>query len=175
MLHHEYETVVIMRPDLDDADTTAITDKLEAVIRDQQGHMLIQDDWGKRKLAYPIQNHQRGQYVLFNFLGPNHLVAELERIIRIEDRIIRFLTVHLADAVDVPVRLAQAEQRRQELAEAKAKAAAEAAERAAEAAREAELQAAEEERQKAEQARQQTDGEENADQQTSNKHSTAAE
>ncbi len=107
MLHNEYETVVILRPDLDDAATYGLIEKFEQVITGNAGHLLIRDDWGKRKLAYPIQKHQKGHYVLISHLAPSSLVTELERRIRNEDSVIRFLTAKVADAVDVPVRLEQ--------------------------------------------------------------------
>lgn len=127
MLLNEYETVVIVRPDLDDAETFEILDGLDGVITEHAGHVLLRDDWGKRKLAYPIKRHLKGHYFVVNYLAPNDLVIEYERKIRIEDRIIRFLTVKLGDAVDVPVRLEQAaEVRRVREEEAAARAAAEA-------------------------------------------------
>ena len=137
VLHNEYETVVITRPDLDDADTTGIIEKLERVIQENGGHLLIRDDWGKRKLAYPIRKHQKGHYTIISHLAPAPLISELERNIRIEDRVIRFLTVRIADAVDVPVRLERAEEERKVKAEQEAKAKAE---------QEARAKAAEEER-----------------------------
>jgi small subunit ribosomal protein S6 len=137
VLHNEYETVVITRPDLDDADTSEIIEKLEKVIDDNGGHLLIRDDWGKRKLAYPIRKHQKGHYSIISHLAPATLIIELERNIRIEDRIIRFLTVRIADAVDVPVRLKKAEEERKVKSEQEAKQRAEA---------EARAKAAEEER-----------------------------
>jgi small subunit ribosomal protein S6 len=114
VLHHnEYETIVILRPDLDDSVTTGLIEKLEQIITGQGGHILLRDDWGKRKLAYPIAKHQKGHYTLIAHLAPPELVTELERRIRNEDSIIRFLTSKVDDAVDVPVRMEQmAEQRR---------------------------------------------------------------
>ena len=133
-LFHEYETVIIVRPDLDDADTIAIIEKFEVILKDRGGHLLLRDDWGKRKMAYAIQNHQKGHYVLLNHLSPAEIVAELERNIRNEDRVIRFMTVLMDRAVDVPDRLEKAaEVRAQRAAEAKARAEEE-ARRAAEAA-----------------------------------------
>ena len=137
VLHNEYETVVITRPDMDDADTATIIEKFESVIADNGGHLLIRDDWGKRKLAYPIRKHQKGHYTLISHLAPAPLISELERNIRIEDRVIRFLTVRIADAVDVPVRLEKAEEERKVRAEQQSKAKAE---------MEARAKAAEEER-----------------------------
>lgn len=141
MLLNEYETVLVIRPDLDDAATYATIEKFEGVIADQGGHMLIRDDWGKRKLAYPINRHLKGHYALLEHLAPAELIDELERLVRIDDSVLRFLTVKTADAVDVPGRMAQAAERRAEMeAEAKARAEREAA-AAAEAAARQEFQA----------------------------------
>ncbi len=127
MLTHEYETVVIFRPDLDDAVTKEHVERLESFITENSGTMLLKDEWGKRKLAYPIANHLKGHYVLYNFLGPASSVAEIERRIRINDNIIRFMTVKLDDNVDIPARVATAaEERAKREEEAAAKAAAEA-------------------------------------------------
>lgn len=112
VLHNEYETVVIVRPDLDDNDTYEIISKFEGVIDDNGGHMLIRDDWGKRKLAYPIAKHHKGHYVLLSHLAPTEMLIELERNIGIEDRVLRFLTVRISDSVDVPARLKLAEEER---------------------------------------------------------------
>jgi small subunit ribosomal protein S6 len=126
---HEYETMIVIRPDLDDAVTSGIVEKLEAVITEKSGTILIRDDWGKRKLNYPIAKNQKGHYVLLNYLVKPAEVAELERKIRIDDNVVRFLTIKIAEAVDVPTRIEQAaEQRRQREIEAKARAEAEARE-----------------------------------------------
>lgn len=131
MLTHEYETVVILRPDLDDSDTRENIEKLETIIADNSGKMLLKDEWGKRKLAYPINNHLKGHYVLFNFLGPATAIDEIERKIRINDRIIRFMTVKLEDNVDIPAKLANAaEVRAKREEEARVKAEQEAARQA---------------------------------------------
>lgn len=138
MLTHEYETVVIFRPDLDDAVTKENTAKLEAVITENKGTMLLTDDWGKRKLAYEIDRHLKGHYVLYNFLGDPAAIEEIERRIRINDSIIRFMTVKLEENVDIPARVATAAEeraRREEEARVRAE------EAAAEAARLAELEA----------------------------------
>lgn len=108
MLLHEYETTLIIRPDMDDPSTYGIVERIEGVINDNGGTLLLRDDWGKRKLAYAIEKHLKGHYVLLDFLGPAEMVAELERRIRITDGVIRFLTVRTADAVDVETRVAEA-------------------------------------------------------------------
>lgn len=133
-LLNEYETVIVIRPDLDDGQTYGIVDGLEEVITGNGGHLLIRDDWGKRKLAYAVQRHQKGHYVLQSYIAPPALVSEYERKIRIEDNIIRFLTVKIADSVDVPERLEQAAEVRRVRAEEAARRAEAEAEAAAAAA-----------------------------------------
>jgi len=150
MAHHEYETIIIIRPDLDDADTTAISEKVKTVLEAQECNLLLLDDWGKRRLAYPIAKHQKGHYILFNFLSTANKIVELERNIRIDDKIMRFLTVRRAEAVDVDMRLKQAEEQRRLREEAEA-ARAEAEKRAA--AEAAELQAKADAARAAEEAR----------------------
>ncbi len=83
--------------------------------------------WDERKLAYPIAKHQKGHYLRLNYLSPATLVAEIERRIRIEDSVVRFMTVRLADAVDVPTRIEQAAVQRAQREEEMKRRAAEAA------------------------------------------------
>jgi small subunit ribosomal protein S6 len=126
LFQNEYEIVFIIRPDADDAATLEVIEKVEAIITENGGHPLTRDDWGKRKLAYPIKKHLKGHYVLVNFLAPAELIIELERRIRITDAIVRFLTVKRFDLVEIEPRLEQAaEQRRLREEEARARAAAE--------------------------------------------------
>lgn len=127
-MFHEYENVFIIRPDLDDAEVEATASKLEDAVRELGGHVLDRDDWGKRKLAYSIAKYTRGHYVLLSLLLSPEDVAELERRMRLDDRIIRFGVFKQTDNVDVEAALAEATERR----------AAAAARRAAQAAEEAE-------------------------------------
>jgi small subunit ribosomal protein S6 len=126
-LSHEYETLIIVRPDIEDAAVFGIAEKVEAVLGENGGHVLDREDWGKRKLAYPISKHQKGHYLRLNYLSPATLVAEIERRIRIEDSVVRFMTVRLADAVDVPTRIEQAAVQRAQREEEMKRRAAEAA------------------------------------------------
>jgi len=122
-----YEQVYILRPSLSENEIATAIENTNNIVLGDQGTIIQLDKWGMRKLAYPIKRHLKGHYFVVNYLAPNDLVIEYERKIRIEDRIIRFLTVKLGDAVDVPVRLEQAaEVRRVREEEAAARAAAEA-------------------------------------------------
>jgi small subunit ribosomal protein S6 len=129
VLYHEYETTVIIRPDIDDEATSDTVQKFQGIIAENDGHLLETDDWGTRRLAYTIQKHSKGHYVLFQHVSPASLVSEFERLIRIDDRVIRFMTVKLEHGVDLETKRATAEARRLAAeaarAEAEAKAAAE--------------------------------------------------
>lgn len=108
MLSHEYETIIIIRPDLEESSVGSIAEKIEQIVTSNEGHVLDREDWGNRKLAYPITKHQKGHFLRLNFLCAAALIAEIERRIRNDDQVIRFMTVRLADAVDVPARIEQA-------------------------------------------------------------------
>lgn len=98
---NEYELTFILRPDLGEDVNNRIIEKLTGVIDRFEGQLFINDPWGMRKLAYPIKKHNSGYYVYFNYAGPAELPAELERLIRLDDNIIRFLTVRLEENIDV--------------------------------------------------------------------------
>ncbi|MFT4621994.1 MAG: small subunit ribosomal protein S6 [Myxococcota bacterium] len=132
VLLHEYETTLIVRSDVDDAAVTEILERFEGRLVEGKATLLLRDDWGTRKLAYPIDGQVKGRYVLFSYLSEAESIAEFERRVRIEDRIIRFLTIRVSNSVDVPTRLAEAKETREKRAE-------EAARRAAEVERQASL------------------------------------
>lgn len=112
MILNEYETTYIIRPDITDDVLTRITKKFEALISDNSGTLLVTEDWGKRKMSYLIEKHNRGHYVYLNYVGPSAIVAELERNLNNEDTTLRYLTVQLATCVDVDDRRVLAQERR---------------------------------------------------------------
>jgi len=128
---HEYEIVTIIRPDLDDPTIESALSRVEGVVADAGGHALEREDWGKKKLAYPIQNHVKGHYAILRALADPGLIDELERRMRLDESVLRFLTVKVAEAVEVDVRLQQAEERKRLAAEEKARREAEEAQRQA--------------------------------------------
>ena len=101
MIINEYETTYITRPDLPEDMQTAVFEKLLGVIKKYNGELFVHDDWGRRKLAYPIKKHNHGHYVYLNYTGPADLPQELERIIRLDDQILRFLTVRLGSNISL--------------------------------------------------------------------------
>lgn len=112
MILNEYETIYVARPDLTDDVMGKMTTRFESIITDNAGTILVAEDWGKRKLAYTIARHVRGHYVYLNYVGPATLVAEIERNLRNEDQLLRFLTVNLGVDVDLDAARALADERR---------------------------------------------------------------
>lgn len=95
-----YETIFIVRPNIAEDEIEAITAKAVATIEGDGGIMLRINNWGLRKLAYLIKKESQGYYVYLDFAGVPVSVAEIERIFRIDDRILKYLTVKLADSCD---------------------------------------------------------------------------
>ncbi|HIF95849.1 MAG TPA: 30S ribosomal protein S6 [Myxococcales bacterium] len=147
----EYELNIIIQPEISEEGSAAILGRLDALLEESSATRLLCDDIGKRKLAYEIDRFQKGHYYLLSFLDAGPVVSELEGVLRLEESVLRFLTVKVDDdVVDVEARVAAAKEREEELAkraaekanreaeDAKARAAAEAlaAEKAAAAAAE---------------------------------------
>jgi small subunit ribosomal protein S6 len=102
-----YETIFIIDPDLSEEGRAPVVERLLQLIPQQGGTLVEQDHWGSRKLAYPIRKKQRGYYLRLDYCGLGVLVDELERFCRIDDRVLKYMTVKLAD--DVSVEKVQAE------------------------------------------------------------------
>ncbi|MCH2172147.1 30S ribosomal protein S6 [Myxococcota bacterium] len=132
----EYETTFIVQPEITEEGIAALFERLDGILENHESIRLLYDDQGRRRLAYEIQNFQKGRYVCLSYLDDGKVVQELERSLRLDDSILRFLTVQVTDLVDdIEQRKAEAK----ELERIRAQKAAERAEREAEeAAREAE-------------------------------------
>jgi small subunit ribosomal protein S6 len=85
----------IVTPDAADDDITKLNDNLQTIITDQGGSIVRMDDMGRRKLAYEINRKKEGYYVLFEIEGSGREIAELERRMRVNDLIMRYLTVRV--------------------------------------------------------------------------------
>ncbi|UCH30046.1 MAG: 30S ribosomal protein S6, partial [Myxococcales bacterium] len=96
----EYETIYILRPDVDHDVAERIVNRAKDVIARLDGTLTKLDNWGKRRLAYPIQKNTRGVFVYLKYVGFSDLVAELERNLRLIDEVVRFQTVLLEEDVD---------------------------------------------------------------------------
>jgi small subunit ribosomal protein S6 len=96
----EYETTVVVRPDVGGDAIEATLDRVREAVKGRGGKLIAINHWGKKRLAYPIKKHTRGVYVHAQYLGQGDLVAEVERNLRISDTVLRFLTVKVAIEVD---------------------------------------------------------------------------
>lgn len=92
----KWESLFIIHPDKVE-EKEAIFEKLRQIIKNKEGDLLKLEEWGMRKLAYPIQKKNRGYYVLTEFYGLADLPQELENFFRIDERILRYIIVKLED------------------------------------------------------------------------------
>ena len=116
-----YETTYILRPNLGEEQFTEIIDRTNAIVTNDGGAIICLDRWGIKRLAYEINREIQGYYVYMNYAAPGKTVDEIERILRINDRALRYLTVKLGDAMDAEAIEAE-KQRIAEKAAARAKA-----------------------------------------------------
>lgn len=91
----DYEMVVIISPELTDEETAVILDKISQFITDRGGTVTDVNQWGRRKLAYPIQRQMEGQYVLTQFKMEPQMTAEFEASLRLTEGILRHLLVRM--------------------------------------------------------------------------------
>jgi small subunit ribosomal protein S6 len=137
----EYEFNFVVQPEITDEGIARICERFEGIVERAGDTRLHYDELGRRRLAYEIRNFQKGHYLALHFLSDGKVVPELERSARLDDSILRFLTVVAnADVEDVEARKSEAvgleEDRKRRAAE---RAAREAEEAAARAARDAEV------------------------------------
>jgi len=91
----QYEVVFIVNPEADDDEVTKLTDSFKQVVTDQGGTVTKSESMGRRKLAYEILHKTEGSFVLLEIEGSGREIAELERRMRVNDRIIRYITVRV--------------------------------------------------------------------------------
>lgn len=96
----KYELIYLVQPEATDEEREKITDRVNAVIEQHGGHVLEREDWGKRKLAYEIRKQNKAYYTYLVLLGPTGMTREIERVLRLLDNCIRFLTVKLDESRD---------------------------------------------------------------------------
>ncbi|RMG02884.1 MAG: 30S ribosomal protein S6 [Acidobacteria bacterium] len=90
-----YEMMYIAIPEISDDELAKLNDSLQKVIESQGGKIIKIEDWGKRRLAYEIKHKKEGRYVLFEIEGSGREIAELERRMRVNDYIMRYMTVRV--------------------------------------------------------------------------------
>ncbi len=92
---NQYETVFIATPVLSETQMKELVGKFKSLLKDNKGEMIHEEDWGLRKLAYPIQKKSTGFYYLLEYKSEGEFIEKLETEFRRDERIIRFLTVKM--------------------------------------------------------------------------------
>ncbi len=92
---NQYETVFIATPVLSESQMKEAVAKIKKIVTDSKGEIVYEEDWGLKKLAYPIQKKSTGFYHLIEFRAEPDLIAKLETEYRRDERIIRFLTMKM--------------------------------------------------------------------------------
>ncbi|QNF33460.1 30S ribosomal protein S6 [Adhaeribacter swui] len=95
MVLKNYETVFILTPLLNEAQVQETVEKFRQVLKENSADIIHEENWGLRKLAYPIQKKSTGFYILIEFSAPSTIVDQLEIAYRRDEKVIRFLTTVL--------------------------------------------------------------------------------
>jgi small subunit ribosomal protein S6 len=97
-----YENVFIARQDLSPAQVDALADTFTAIVTEKGGEVKKRESWGLRNLSFRIRKNRKGHYVLFNLDAPPAAVHEMERNMRLNEDVIRFLTVKVETLEEGP-------------------------------------------------------------------------
>ena len=97
-----YESVIIGRQDLTPGQFETLLEKFIAVIQSFKGEIKKRENWGIRNLAYKINKNRKGHYMLLNIDGPPEAIKEYERLMRLDEDIIRFLTIKIKSIDEKP-------------------------------------------------------------------------
>jgi small subunit ribosomal protein S6 len=97
-----YENVFIARQDISGAQVDALADAFTQLLTDNAGEVKKREYWGLRNLSYRMRKNRKGHYVLFNIAAPPAAIAELERTMRINEDVIRYLTIRVDAHEDGP-------------------------------------------------------------------------
>ena len=94
---NKYESIYIVNPNVEAEGIKSLVEKFNALIESEGGKVLETNEWGMKKLAYPIKKLNQGYYVLVNFEAKAEFIDELERVYKITDGVIKFITIRKED------------------------------------------------------------------------------
>jgi len=89
----EYELVFILQPEMDEQGVTGFNERLSQIVAAQSGSVTTTEMWGRRTLAYPIGKFFEGHYVLHRFQMPPEATGEVDRLLRFNENVIRYLLI----------------------------------------------------------------------------------
>lgn len=115
-----YETFIIIDPDLSADQRQPIVERVKEIMAQLNGFLVRVDEWGAKKLSYAIRKKERGYYVRFDFCGTGPLVDEMERFFRIDERVLKHMSVLLEahpDLEQIKAEMAKAEEEAKKPAE----------------------------------------------------------
>ena len=101
MIMNQYELIYVTRPTLNADELSSISSKVSGLIEKADGQVLATEEWGRRRLAYPILKHEHGLYTYINFVAPADAPLGVEKSMGLDDSFMRYMTVRLGENVDV--------------------------------------------------------------------------
>ena len=90
---NKYETIYIIKPEVEEQGIKELVEKFNTLIETEGGKVSETQEWGLKRLAYPIQKKEQGYYVLVNFEAKPESIVELERVYKITDSVMKFITI----------------------------------------------------------------------------------
>jgi small subunit ribosomal protein S6 len=96
-----YEAVVILHPDMGEDDVRNFTERYTQLVKTSGGEIIKIEDWGLKRLAYLVKKKEKGRYILFDFVGNPALSHEMERLFKISEDVLKYLSVKLDHDVDL--------------------------------------------------------------------------
>ena len=90
---NKYESIYIINPEVEEQGIKELVEKFNTLIETEGGKVSETQEWGLKRLAYPIQKKEQGYYVLVNFEAKPESIVELERVYKITDSVMKFITI----------------------------------------------------------------------------------
>lgn len=98
-----YETIYITPSELSETDTSSIKETLQKLVKKYKGKDFAFADWGKRRLGYPIEKNSRGNYWYYCYTGDSNLANEVDRSLRLNEKVLRHLTIKISESENAPL------------------------------------------------------------------------
>jgi small subunit ribosomal protein S6 len=95
-----YETIFIVHPNLNEEESKEVLKKFSGLVERYKGVLVKMEEWGNQRLAYRVKKSERGYFVLMGYCAEPGLVPELERDLKLDDRVLKFQSVKISDHAD---------------------------------------------------------------------------